>query len=481
MSRCFGMLLMVLACALKPLHAATPGVDAPPEPGPPQALVLPPIIEQALPGGLKLLVVQRPGLPLVTAALYVRAGREADPAERAGLAILTGTLLPKGSLRDGREIGAPQIARQAEALGSSLDVGTSWRVTSVMMTVATPKLDAALALIAEVVRAPLLRDDELDRARKQALDGLRVTLANPGDVAALAARRVFWGASPFGASMTPASLQRVQRGDVQAFHARWFRPENSLLVLAGDIDAGQAQRLAARHFEAWRGSGPASEAISTAAPASLADLEVIVEMPGSGQSGVVLAAPFPALKAPDRRIGEVAAALVGGGYSARLNQEIRIKRGWSYGAFGAGESQSGGGMFVARTQTQNSTAIAVAQLMRDELLRVAREDATAAELDARKATLAGSFTRQLDTTLGLAEQVASQWFQGRPLAELARYVDDVIAVTPAQVREFAARYWTAGVLRTVIAGEVPVAPAGPAPLRIPIATLDLEQTSLVKR
>ncbi len=485
------MLVMVMAL-FAPVRAATPGVDAPPEPGPPRPLVLPPVSEQTLAGGLKLLVVPRAGLPLVTAALYVRAGREVDPADRAGLSILTGNLLVKGALRDGREIAAPQIAREAEALGSTLDVSTSWRVTSLQMTVTPPKLDAALALIAEAARAPLLRSDELDRARTLALDGLRVSLANPGDVAALAARRAFWGASPYGASMTPASLERLQRSDVQAFHARWYRPGNSLLVLAGDVTASQALAFASRHFEAWRGDGPASEPIAGAPPLSIADSSLLIEMPGSGQSGVMLVAPFAALRAPDRRIGEVAAALVGGGYSARLNQEIRIKRGLSYGAFGGGESQVAGGMFIARTQTQNSTAMQVAQLMRDELLRMGREEAPGDELDARKATLVGSFARQLDTTQGLADQVASQWFQGRPLAELARYVDEVMAVTPAQVREFAAKHWTPSALRTVIAGDVPAATesaasaasaasADPRPLRIPIATLDLEQSTLVKR
>ena len=93
-----------------PLRAATPGVDAPPEPGAPRPIVIPPIRQERLPNGLTLLVVPRGGLPLVTASLYVRAGREVDPDDRAGLAILTGTLLTKGTRRGDRVVAGPKYS-----------------------------------------------------------------------------------------------------------------------------------------------------------------------------------------------------------------------------------------------------------------------------------------------------------------------------------------------------------------------------------
>jgi zinc protease len=223
-----------------------------------------------------------------------------------------------------------------------------------------------------------------------------------------------------------------------------------------------------------RPAEPSSEAAREPARPG-ATLKTLITMPGSGQSGVVVAGPFAALGDADRRIAEVASALLAGGYSARLNQEVRIRRGLSYGAFGGGESHPAGGMFTANAQTQHATAREVAQLMRDEILRVAREEAGEAELAARKATLVGSFTRQLETTSGLAGQVASQYFQGRPVTELARYVDEVLAVTPAQVRRFASSVWQPENLRTVIAGELPALADETA---VPIAALDLEHPDL---
>ena len=463
--------------------AATPGVDAPPEPGPQRALLVPQVHAVRLSSGMQLLVVPRPGTPLVTAALYLRAGREADPAQQAGLATLTASLLSKGALRGGKPVSASTLARQAEALGSTLDTAASWRTASLQMTVTTPKLGAALALMADVAQTPLLAADELERARTQAIDGLKVTMASPGDVAALAARRMFWGDSVYGAAPTPASLLRLQRADVQRFHAQWYRPERALLVLAGDITEDQARALVVQYFGRWKVEGAAPPEPKPAAATPLNATTVIIDMPGSGQSGVVVAAPFVPLNSPDRRVAEVANMLMGGGYSARLNQEVRIKRGLSYGASSGAESFAAGGLWTAQVQTNHPSAAQVVQLVREEMLRVGRELASADELDARKAGLLGSFARQLESTGGLANQVASVWLQGRPLSDLSTYAAQVQAVTPEQVRSFAAQTWTAQNLRTVVAGDAKAAGAGlrdldAKALLVDLNKLDLEQTAL---
>jgi zinc protease len=212
---------------------------------------------------------------------------------------------------------------------------------------------------------------------------------------------------------------------------------------------------------------------------------VLVDMPGSGQSGVVVVAPFAALGAADRRVGEVAHAVLGGGYSARLNQQVRIRRGLSYGASASAEPQPGGGMWTAQAQTQHATALEVLQLLREETLRLAQQPPGAAELAARQAALIGSFARRLETTAGLAAALGNQLAQGRPLAELSRYVDEVKAVTPQQVSDFAARHWRPDALRAVVAGDLQAAgPAlresDPGALVRPLAGLDLERADLVR-
>jgi len=480
--------LLAASLAAVALHAgaATPGVDAPPDPAPPRPVVVPPITEHQLPNGVMVVIAPRRDVPLVTATLLVRAGAEADPPDRAGLAGMTATLLAKGAMRGGRVVSATELARQAEALGGALDTSSGWRSSSASMTVATTQLAPALALLTDVMRRPTLAAPELERARTQALDALRVSLSNPGQVAGLALRRVFWGGSAFGAVTTPASLQRMTRADVQAFHQRWYRPDRALLVLAGDVTPEQGLSLARRTLGDWKAAGAAPPAPKLEPAAPLAQPLALIDLPGAGQSGVTVAAPFVPLAAPNRRIAQVANAVLGGGYSARLNQEVRIKRGLSYGASSDAESHEVGGMFSAHAQTNHPTAAQVLQLVRAEIARLAAEPVPRDELAARQATLVGSFARRLETTGGLAGQITSLLVNGRPLSELQRYVDEVLAVTPEQVREFAASTWKDAALRAVVVGDLKAAGDGlkvleAGALVVPAGALDLEQPGLLKR
>lgn len=451
--------------ATLPARAATDTLsadpDAPPPAGPPRPVAVPPLHEHKLPNGVSVVIAPRRNLPLVTAWLLVRVGSEADPVDRAGLAGMVAGLLTTGAKRQGRAVGAPEIARQAEALGATIDAGSGWRSSSVGMTVTTPRLDAAVALLADVLRRPLLSAEELDRLREQTIDGLRVADHDPGSIAGRVARRLYWGPSAYGGVTSAASLQRLKRDDVAAFHRQGYRPEQTLLVLAGDIDADAGMALAQRHLGDWRPNRMAPLAVREGVPAPLAPHSVLVDLQGAGQSSVSVLAPFISLSTADRpalRAAQLANALLGGGYSARLNQEVRIRRGLSYGAGSSAELQPEGGLWTASAQTDHRHAAEVAELLRAEVLKLSQAPASADELGARQATLVGSFARRLETNGGVASLVANQWAQGRPLSELANYVPEILAVTPAQVQAFAQRRWPSEALRTVVVGDAQAAP-----------------------
>jgi zinc protease len=472
------------------LLAGTPGVDEPPAAQPPRPLVLPRLDERRLANGLTLVVAPRAGLPLVSITLLVRAGAETDPPGRSGTAAMTTTLWPKGALRAGRPVSATTLARQAEALGGALDSHSSWGASSLSMTVSSPRLAEALALMTDVLRHPLLTADELARARAQALDGLQVTLSNPSEVASLALRRAFWGDGPYGRVAPPSAIQRLQRADLLAFQTHWVRPDRVSLVLAGDVSLAQAQALAQRLLGDWRVPDQRPPLLAPAAPAPMRAPLLLIDMPGSGESGVAVAAPYlanHAADAPDRYAALVANAVLGGGYSARLNQEVRIKRGLSYGAGSSVESHLSGGMFSAQAQTNHPSAAEVLALLRGEITRLADAAPGAEELAARQAALLGSFARRFETTSGLAALLAGQLAQGRPLAELSVYSAGLLAVSPQQVRDFARRFWQPARLRAVVAGDLTAAGEGlaaaaqPQALRLNITALDLEQPVLGAR
>jgi zinc protease len=468
--------------------AATPGEDAPPLPQPARPLVVPALSRSVLDNGLTVVCAPRPGAPLVSLTLLVRAGAEADPPGLAGTAALTANLLAKGARRGGRAVGAPELARQAEALGGALESNAGWDATSVSMTVTTPRAEAALALMADVLRQPLLAADELARARTQTLDGLKLALGDPGQVAGQVLRRAYWGATAYGQVVTPASVQRITRADVQRCHATWVRPSRTALIVAGDLTPAQAQALAQRLLGDWRVATPEPPPPAPAQPQPLAAPLVLVDMPGTGQSSVALAAPYAASDEADsaqRRVAQLANAVLGGGYSSRLNQEVRIKRGLSYGAGTSAETHPGAGMASATAQTNHPTAAQVLQILRDEVTQLGERPPSADELAARQATLVGAFARRLETNAGLASLVVAQLIQGRPLDELNRYAAEVMAVTPAQVSAFARGHWTGPRLRAVIAGDLGAAgdslqAVSGGALRVPLAALDLSLPGLRK-
>jgi zinc protease len=160
-----------------------------------------------------------------------------------------------------------------------------------------------------------------------------------------------------------------------------------------------------------------------------------------------------ARSAPDYRAGQVANQVLGGGYSSRLNDEIRIRRGLSYGAGSRYDTRRAGGVIALSAQTKPESAVEVAGLLREALARMAREPVPAAELDARKATLIGGLSRSIETTEGLAARVGLLAAGDVPLDEFRGEIGAVARVSAADVQAFASRHWTLDGARVVVAGE----------------------------
>lgn len=424
--------------------------DVPPKPGAPRPLAIATPVEQRLPNGLRVVLAERRGVQLVTAELVVLAGSEADPARRSGLASVTAGMLTRGTRRHS----ATALAQAAESLGGTLDSAAGWHQSGVAITVTVPKLDAAIGLVSEVVQQPAFAPAELERLRTQLLDELKVAYSRPGTLAGLAAQRLLFGDGAYGhpAGGTPAALARITRADLVALHAARYRPDNAVLVLTGDLDAATALRLAQRHFGGWKPAGRPAAGTSMLAGAALPQTVAVIDMPDAGQAAVVVAAALPPLGA-DRATAAVMNAVLGGAYSSRLNQEIRIRRGLSYGAGSGLDARPGGGSLRAVVQTRNESAAEVAALVQAEFDRLAAAPVGADELAARKATLIGDFSRSVETTAGLGATVKALIVAGLPLADLGRRIDALAAVSADDVQRYARRHLGAADRRMVVAGD----------------------------
>lgn len=429
------------------LLAAAQIETTPPPPAPPRQVHMPQPVASTLPNGLRVIVAEKHGVPLVAARLLIASGAEADPPALPGLANMTATLLTKGTTTRTAE----QIAREVEVLGATLDSGAGWDNSFVAVSVMSSKLPKAMAYMAEVARHPTFANEELERERQQELDAIRVALKQPRSLARRVAAQVVFGDAPYGHSgATIASAEAMKRDDLVAFHERHYTPNNAILVLAGDITPAEARTLAEEHFGAWKANAASPAAAEHGAPPKAR--VVVVDLPGAGQAVVIASRPGLARTDPQYALAQVTNAVLGGGFSSRLNEEIRIKRGLSYGAGSVFEFRREAGPFTAAVQTKNESAAEVAHLVVAELNRMAGEPVPAEELAARKATLIGGFARSLETNAGLARLVGELALYGIHLDEISRYIPSVESATAAQVEQFAKEH-LGGASSIIIVGD----------------------------
>jgi zinc protease len=350
----------------------------------------------------------------------------------------------------------------------------------------TDKLADAMPIMADVARNPAFRPEELERQRQLSLDSLQVAYQEPGEIAGYAGGPVVFAGTPFGhvAVGTPDSIARLKPQDLAAIHTAWYRPDNAVLVLTGDISPEQGFALAEKMFGDWATPATPLAAAPDVQPRPQ-PRSVAIDLPGTGQASVNLLKPAIARGDPGYYTGLVANAVLGGGYSARLNAEIRIKRGLSYGAFSRLSANRTTGLFRAAVQTKNESAPQVLGLIDEQLKGMATAPPGPEELKARKSMLVGGYGRALATSNGLAAILDSLAVYGVPLDEISRYTAKVDAVTPDQVQAFAAQRFDPTGASVVVVGDaksfaVPLKAVRPDLEVIPAADLDLDSPTLRK-
>ena len=460
---------------------AISGVDTPPPPAPPHEINFTQPKETKLENGVRVIVAERPDLPLLAAEVVVRNGAEIDPPNLAGTASISGALLTKGT----ESMSAPQVASAIESLGGDISSGAGWDSSTASVVVMSDKAEAALTILADVVLHPAFKQEEIDRLKKQRLDGLRVALQQPGALAAFVTDRVVFDSGEYGHSTggTIETVQAMQRDDIVKLYKSYYSPTNAAVIFVGKVTLEQGKAYAQKYFGAWK----ADATVVKAAPPSTTEWKpenVVVDMPQAGQSAVALSRPAIKRSSPDYYSGLVANAALGNGFISRLNREIRIKRGLSYGARSSLDARRDTGPFTASAQTKNESASEVARLIMTELKRLATDPVQGEELKSRQAVLTGGYARGLETDEGFAGNLASLAAYNLPLDRLNAFIPKINAVKTEDVTAFVTKYLSS-TPSLIIVGK---APAFIDPLKkdfpdvkvIPQSNLDLNRPGLVK-
>jgi len=314
---------------------------------------------------------------------------------------------------------------------------------------------------------PAFAEQDIERVRKERTTALLQQRDSPGQTASRIFNSCLYGPThPYGhiALGTEAALQRIARADLERFYRQAYTPRNAALVFVGDISAADARRLAEEFFGAWK--GPEVDAAVPPAGTPIDRRVVVVDMPGSPQTQLLVGQLAIARSDPDFDRLNLLNAVLGGSFSSRINVNLRERNGYTYGARSILSEARGAGLLAVSTGVRTDvTGAAVGEILKEvrgALEHPPTEDELALARGARILSLPGRF----ETRRSVAEQIGSIFVFGLPDDYFSRLPERLGAVTTANLAETARKHLTPDRLLVVAAGDRSKIEPQLAPLRL---------------
>jgi zinc protease len=423
----------------------------PPPPAPAREIRFPAFEQKALPNGLRVVVIQQHEQPIVSLRMVLVAGKAYEPADKAGLAGATASLLTKGTATRS----AQQIAEAIDFVGGNLSANAGTEAGYVSASVTSDQLDLGFDLLSDVVLHPAFPKEEIERWRKQALNGLQISEGDAGYLAGTAVSRLVFGAFPYGrpSSGTSQSLAGLTREDLVAFHQGHYIPDHTILAVVGDVQPADAFARAERAFGTWKAAGKVAELPKFAVQPPAKTRIVVIDKPDAVQTEIRVGQVGIAYRDPSLYTAEVYDSVLGGNASSRLYDEIRRKRGLSYGAGSTFLYETQPGLFEISTFTKTASTVDALGLAFDVVRGLQEKPVPEAELNAAKTYITGAFPLEIETADGIASKVIEAMHFGYGREFLEGYNDQISKVTPADVQAFAAQHIKIEAMTAVLAGN----------------------------
>ena len=441
---------VMLLTAHSVLDAQTFDRTRPPVLGPPPKVSLPPIVTRQLPNGLRLMVVEHHELPVADFILLVGSGGTADPAGKMGVANLTAAMLREGTTT--RK--SLEIADQIAFLGVRLNAGSSWESSTLSLHTPTAQLDSALALFADVALRPSFPANEFDRLKKTRLTELLQLKDQGPAIANIAYPAIVYGSShPYGARLlgTEGSVAGLSVADLQSYYGSNFRPNNSTLIVVGDVTPAQIEQKVNRFFGGWQ-RGDVTPVKYTDPPKAGITTVYLIDKPGAAQSSFRIATVGVPRSTRDYFALTVMNTILGGSFTSRLNNNLRETKGYTYGARSQFDMRRAAGPFIASAEiVAAKTDSALIEFMKE--LNAIRQSVPPEELSKAKRYLQLQLPSDFETTQQIAGALVPVAMYGLPLDYYNNYVQNIEAITPADVERVARQYVNPGSLAVVIVGD----------------------------
>jgi predicted Zn-dependent peptidase len=421
--------------------------QTPPAPGTPRNFTIPSIHRIDLPNGLKVRMVDYGSVPKATVRLVTQTGNVDEQATETWLADVTGSMMEQGT----RNRSAQQIANEVAMMGGALDVSVGMNLTTIGTDVFSESADEAVALIADVVRNPLLPEGDLARVRTDLARQLSIQRSQPGQLAAEKFSSVLYGNHPYGRYFpTEAMLSGYTLDQVRTFHDRNFGAARSYMYVVGRFDHAAVERAIRQNLGDWKAGNPPSP-VSVTGNANRGIY--FIDRPGAVQSTLYIGLPVVHAGHPEYLQLTVMNALLGGSFGSRITSNIREQKGYTYSPSSSVTTRLGAGAWAEVADvTTNVTGASIKEIL-GEIERLRNEPPSEAELRGIQNYLAGTFVLRNSSRPGIAAQLSFLDLYGLPESYLRNYVQQVYAMTPADVQRIARTQIDPNKLSIVVVGD----------------------------
>ncbi len=404
--------------------------------------------------GAKVLFVETHVIPVLDISVEFDAGSRWDPTGKSGLSALTNESMDKGiSVVDGKNVTESQILDTFADTGALHSSKVNMDRAGYRLRILSNQTESrkAIQLMTQFLSNPAFPEKILDRDKARLIASLKEELTRPESIATRTFKRDIYSDHPYGKSPTPESVASITRDDLIDFHKRHYVANQAVISIVGDIDQKQAQAMAediSRNLSVADQILPVLPAIKM--PTGKTEL---VAHPAV-QSHVLLG--MPALKRGDPDFFALTVGnyiLGGGGFSSRLMQEVREKRGLSYSVYSKFQPMLQEGAFMIGLQTEKKQVHKALNVVHSTLKTFLQKGPSEMELHSAKDHLVNSFAMQMDNNRKVLELISMIGYYHLPLDYLDTWIANVKRVSASDVKAAMNRKLLMDDMVTVIVGE----------------------------
>lgn len=414
-------------------------------------VVVPEVQRVTLVNGMRLLILEDHELPLISVSGRIRVGSVYEPADKVGLADITGEVMRTGGTTSKT---GDELDDELEQIAASVETSIGQDAGYASVSALKGDIDKALGILADVLMHPAFRDDKIELAKMQHRSSIARRNDSPRSIASREFDKLIYGPESVYARHTEyATIDNITRDDLAAFHKRFFGPNNMMLAVWGDFDTREMVARIERAFEGW-------EKIDLDPPAKpnvdyvWRSTVNLVSRPDLNQSNIYLGHLAGLMSDPDYAALTVMNQVLGGGFTGRLFKNVRSRQGLAYSVFGTYSSRyDHPGVFYMGCQTKSESTVHAIEAIVAEARKMTTEEVTDEELALAKDSYLNSFVFNFDSTAEIISRLMTYDYYGYPPDFLQKTKESIEQVTKADVLRAARAHLRPDAMQILVVGR----------------------------